>query len=78
VSATEFQLRRGNNSEVASGLVQSGFGEDSRILYWQVGREVLTHGSGAIWIEPDRVIHGPYAHHWFEKTLGKKTQSGKV
>jgi GNAT superfamily N-acetyltransferase len=20
----------------------------------------------------------PYAHHWFEKTLGKKTQSGKV
>jgi hypothetical protein len=20
----------------------------------------------------------PYAHHWFEKTLGKKTQNGKV
>ena len=20
----------------------------------------------------------PYAHHWFEKTLGKKTQSGEV
>jgi len=20
----------------------------------------------------------PYAHHWFEKTLGKKTQSGRV
>jgi len=20
----------------------------------------------------------PYAHHWFEKTLGKKTQTGRV
>jgi hypothetical protein len=27
-------------------------------LYPEVGREVVTHRSGAVWIEPDRVIHG--------------------
>jgi len=36
----------------------------------------LYKGSG--YVEVKAFNAEPYAHHWFEKTIGKKTQSGRV
>ena len=36
----------------------------------------LYKGSG--YVEVKAFNAEPYAHHWFEKTLGKKTQTGRV
>jgi len=36
----------------------------------------LYKGSG--YVEVKAFSAEPYAHHWFEKTIGKKTQSGRV
>lgn len=44
----------------------------------QAHLEAIALYKGSGYVEVKAFNAEPYAHHWFEKTLGKKTQTGKV